>query len=133
MLFACLLCLSGLHAVINVDLFKKKKNVMEMFKDFSEWPITIFDNVLLLAHNEKDACDKLERFLARCAERNVILKMQKTWLGFSSVKFFGYKVSYGKYEMDDDRKKTISEYTMPTTQKGMQRFLGAALFFKSFV
>ena len=28
--------------------------VMEMFKDFSEWDIT---NVLLLAHNEKDACD----------------------------------------------------------------------------
>ena len=107
--------------------------VMEMFKDFSEWAITIFDNVLLLAHDEHDACDKLERFLGRCAERNVILKMQKTWLGFSSVKFFGYKVSYGKYEMDDERKKTISEYTMPTTQKGMQRFLGAALFFKSFV
>jgi len=59
--------------------------------------------------------------------------MQKTWLGFSSVKFFGYKVSYGKYEMDEDRKKAISEFTMPTTQKGMQRFLGAALFFKSFV
>ena len=107
--------------------------VMEMFKDFSDWAITIFDNVLLLAHNEQDACDNLERFIERCASRNVILKMQKTWLGFSSVKFFGYKVSYGKYEMDEDRKKAISEYTMPTNQKGMQRFLGAALFFKGFV
>ena len=107
--------------------------VMEMFKDFSEWSIVIFDNLLLLAHTEEDACNKLERFLQRCAERNVILKMQKTWLGFASVKFFGYKVSFGKYEMDEDRKKAISEYTMPTTQKGMQRFLGAALFFKSFV
>ena len=107
--------------------------VMEMFKDFSDWAITIFDNVLLLAHNEQDACSKLEKFLTRCAERNVILKMQKTWLGFSSVKFFGYRVSYGRYEMDDDRKKAIQEYTMPTNQKGMQRFLGAALFFKNFV
>ena len=35
--------------------------------------------------------------------------------------------------MDEERKKAISEYEMPTTQKGMQRFLGAALFFKSFV
>jgi len=68
---------------------------MEMFKDFSEWAITIFDNVLLLAHDEEDACNKLQRFLERCASRNVILKMQKTWLGFSSVKFFGSKVSYG--------------------------------------
>jgi len=107
--------------------------VMEMFKDFADWSITIFDNILLLAHDEDDACAKLELFLERCYSRNVILKMQKTWLGFSSVKFFGYKVSYGKYEMDEDRKKAISEYTMPTTQKGMQRFLGAALFFKGFV
>ena len=29
--------------------------VMEMFKDFSEWSIVIFDNLLLLAHNEEDA------------------------------------------------------------------------------
>ena len=65
--------------------------VMEMFKDFEQWAITIFDNILLLAHNKQDACDKLEKFLERCASRNVILKMQKTWLGFSSVKFFGYK------------------------------------------
>ena len=107
--------------------------VMEMFRDFEEWAITIFDNILLLAHDEQDACDKLEKFLERCASRNVILKMQKTWLGYSSVKFFGYKVSQGKYEMDDDRKKAIEEYSMPTSQKGMQRFLGAALFFKNFV
>ena len=107
--------------------------VMEMFSDFSAWAITIFDNILLLAHDEEDACNKLEIFLERCASRNVILKMQKTWLGFSAVKFFGYKVSYGKYEMDEERKKSIDEFVMPTSQKGMQRFLGAALFFKSFV
>ena len=110
-----------------------QRYIMEMFSDFSDWAITIFDNILLLAHDENDACDKLYKFLERCASRNVILKMQKTWLGFSSVKFFGYKVSYGKYEMDEERKKAIDEYTMPTSQKGMQRILGAALFFKGFV
>ena len=36
---------------------------MEMFKDFEQWAITIFDNILLLAHDEQDACDKLEKFL----------------------------------------------------------------------
>ena len=35
--------------------------------------------------------------------------------------------------MDNDRKKAILEYTMPTNQKGLLRFLDAALFFKSFV
>ena len=40
---------------------------------------------------------------------------------------------YGKHEMDQDRKKVINECAMPTTTKGMQSFLGAALFFKSHV
>ena len=43
------------------------------------------------------------------------------------------KVTYGKREMDEDRKKAIMEFRMPTCQKEMQSFLGAALFFKSFV
>ena len=63
----------------------------------------------------------------------MFLKMSKSWFGFSSVKFFGYKVTYGKREMDEDRKKAIMEFRMPTCQKEMQSFLGAALFFKSFV
>ena len=35
--------------------------------------------------------------------------------------------------MDADRKKAILEFQMPTCQREMQSFLGAALFFKSFV
>ena len=95
--------------------------------------MVIFDNVLLLANDPEDACWKLQTFLERCEKHNVFLKMSKSWFGFSSVKFFGYKVTYGKREMDEDRKKAILEFQMPTCQKEMQSFLGAALFFKSFV
>ena len=107
--------------------------MMKMFSDFHEWSIIIFDNVLLLANDQKDATTKLQTFLERCQQHNVFLKVPKSWFGFSSVKFFGYKVSYGKREMDEERKKAIMEFRMPTCQKEMQSFLGAALFFKSFV
>ena len=93
---------------------------MQMFGDFDEWSIVIFDNVLLLAHDQDDACKKLRMFLERCRKHNVFLKMSK------SVKFFGYKVTYGKREMDADRKKAILEFQMPTCQREMQSFLGAA-------
>ena len=81
--------------------------VRTMFQDYESWMIVIFDNLLLLAHNQEDACKKLKLFLERCEQHNVILKMAKSWFGFPSVKFFGYKISKGKYEMDVDRKKTI--------------------------
>ena len=59
--------------------------------------------------------------------------MQKSWFGSPSVKFFGYKGSFGEYEMNEDHKKVINEYAMSTTMKGMQSLLGSALFFKSHV
>ena len=57
-------------------------------------------------------------------KHNVFLKMPKSWFGFPSVKFFGYKVTFGKREMDEDRKKAILEFKMPSCQKEMQSFWG---------
>ena len=66
--------------------------------------------------------------LERCQKHNVFLKMSKSWFDFSSVKYFGYKVTYGKREMDENCKKVSMDFHMPTCQKEMQSFLGAALF-----
>ena len=85
--------------------------------------------MFVLAHDEENAIRKIKLFLERCKEHNVILKMQKSWFGSPSVKSFGYKVSFGKHKMNEDCKEVIDEYAMPTTMKGMQYFLGAALFF----
>ena len=61
------------------------------------------------------------------------LKLKKSWFGTPSAKLAGYKVSYGKHEMNINRKKVIDECSMLKTTKGMQSFFGAALFFKSYV
>jgi len=105
----------------------------KMFHDFEAWTIVIFDNVLILANDQKDAAEKMRLFLERCDSHNVSLKMSKTFIGFNTVKFFGYEISFGKYGMDNKRKEAIMQCTMPTNTKQMQSFLGSALFFKSFV
>ena len=105
----------------------------QIFVDFSEWMIVIFDNLLVLGHDQADFVKKFEIFLKRCEQHNLILKYSKTWLGCESIKFFGYKVKFGTYELDEGRKKAIMECEMPVSVKGMQSFLGAALFFKNHV
>ena len=105
----------------------------KIFEPLQEFACVIFDNILIGAYDEKDACKKFKQFLEIADKHNVLLKMSKTWLGFDSVKFFGYKISQGKYELDEDRKNSIMSCEMPMSQKAMMRFLGAALFFKSFV
>lgn len=55
------------------------------------------------------------------------------WLSFDTVKFFGYQVSARKYEIDTELKMEMQAFSMPTNQKQIQRFLGAALLFKNFI
>ena len=51
---------------------RKKKKAMK-------WSITTFGNMLLLAHDKRDACDKLEKFLERC------IKDAEDWIQFCEM------------------------------------------------
>ena len=110
-----------------------QRMVMALFEDFSDWMVRLFDNVLVLCESLTDGIEKLRKVIQRCRERGVVLKFAKSWIGFQQVKFFGYKVTPGKYELDEDRKATIKEAEMPKTRKSMQRFLGMAVFFNEFI
>ena len=110
-----------------------QKMVMSLFEDFKEWTVCIFDNILVLCHGYEDGIEKLIKMIDRCYERNVVLKISKSWIGFQQVKFFGYKVTPGKYELDEDRKQAVADAPFPNGPKAMQRFLGVAVFFNEFV
>jgi len=112
---------------------KLQQVVSEIFAEFSEWCIAIFDNLLVLAYDYDDAYRKLEIILDKCIERNVYLKFSKSWLGFQEVKFFGYVCGNSSYKLSEDRKSALQAIPFPTNTKQMQSFLGAALFFKNFV
>ena len=110
-----------------------QKTVENIFKGFEDFTLIIFDNFLVLANDYDDAYAKLELILDRCIEYNLFLKPSKSFYGVKQVKFFGYQCTKGKYCLDQDRKQGIMDISMPTMQVEMQRFLGSALFFKSFI
>ena len=110
-----------------------QKTVMSLFEDFSDWSICIFDNILVLCNDYEDGMLKLSKMIDRCYERSVVMKFSKSWIGFQQVKFFGYKVTPGKYELDEERKQAVEAAPFPNGPKAMQRFLGVAVFFNEFV
>ena len=110
-----------------------QKFVYEVFADFEDWIIVIFDNFLVLANDYKDGFEKLSLVLARCRDKNLVLKFTKSWIGFDSVEFFGYKCSFQTYCLTDKRKDSILQIPMPVSVKTMQSFLGCSLFFSKFV
>ena len=100
--------------------------VQTIFGDFDEWMIAIYDNILVLAYDFEDAFDKFKKVIARCKEFNVFLKFSKTWLGFPSCEFFGFKCERHKYQLTEKRKNAIMDIPFPDS-------LGTSVFFHNFV
>ena len=50
----------------------------------------------------------------------MVLKLAKSSIGFQEVNVFGYKVTPGKYELDEERKLGVLASPMPTSTKQMQ-------------
>ena len=117
------------------------RTVADIFSDMREYVIVIFDNLLVCATTEDELEERTIRFLERCRERNIHLKMAKTDIGFSTVKFFGYEVDGTGYRIDADRHTALNNIPFPgdlqvtTTKKTkhMQSFLGFSLYFRHFV
>jgi hypothetical protein len=107
--------------------------VREIFSDFDDWTIDIFDNFLILADDYQDAYNKLKIICQRCRKKRIVLKLKKSWFGVTKVTFFGYEVQYGSWRLSQERKEAIDALTFPKALKQMQSFLGASLFFHQFV
>jgi hypothetical protein len=111
-----------------------QRMVTSIFEDYTEWCMCLHDNMLVLCTDDvQDGLAKLDKIIDRCIERRVVLKIAKSWIGFQEVKCFGYKVTPGKYELDEERKQGVLASPMPTSTKQMQRFFRVAVFFNKFI
>ena len=79
-------------------------------------------------------------WLTECCEKsNCYLKIEKTWIGFREVKFFGYKVHDGRYYLEDSRAEAIDLIPFPnknsvsSNQTAMRSFLGQTRIFQPHV
>ena len=115
-----------------------QRYMKEIFKDFSDNTLVIFDNVVIGANTIDELLDHYTRFLNKCIEYNVMLKLSKSSFALRSVNFFGYVVDAAGWRFDIERLKGLDDYSFPdpntcshsvcTTM--IQQFLGAANFFR---
>ena len=114
-------------------------NMREIFKDFSDWAVVIFDNFCIGGESLEDVFSKFKLFVERCILFNIFLKFSKCYFGFKDVKFFGYLCDGEGWQIDDERKIAIRQIPFPTgLTRGdcvtrMQSFLGFSLYFRDFV
>jgi hypothetical protein len=95
------------------------KFMKEAFSDYEEWMVVLYDNILVCANTMDEAYNKLKLVLQRAHDLNIVLKMSKTWLGFRSVQFFGYKITGPQIELTAERKQAIQDIEFPKSTKMM--------------
>ena len=91
------------------------------------------DDMLIFGSYDETFLDNTRTVFQRCRERNVYLKMSKSWLGFPSAKFYGYIVEQNSFRLSDERKLAIQQIPFPRNQKQARSVLGSGVFFKPFV
>ncbi|MDO8094970.1 MAG: RNase H-like domain-containing protein [Candidatus Brocadiales bacterium] len=109
-----------------------QKYMEEIFSDFDPWSIVLFDNILLLCDTYEDGLVKLEKFLDRCIEKNIVLKFSKSFIGVQEVNFFGYLCRHGTFGIAPSRISAIKDIPIPKDKKSMQSFLGTVVFTQPF-
>ena len=107
--------------------------VSDHFSDFEAFSVCIFDNILVGGHTYEELYNNMVKVIDRCIECNIILKMSKTWLGRDYADFFGYIVQHGTISITPKRKQAIMDIPFPKDVASMRRFLGMALYCKSWI
>ena len=98
--------------------------VQNIFKECAEWMLVIFDNFLILGNDYNDLYIKFEKVLKIATEKNLQLKFAKTFLGFSTVKFFGFICEHNRYRVDPEKAAKVEIIPTPSNKTALQSFLG---------
>jgi hypothetical protein len=100
--------------------------VKNIFADIEEWAIVVF------CTDAQDAFKKFKIVVEKCAQRNLVLKMAKSWIGFRTVEFFGYTCRHKSFEESKSKKEALGNIEFPNNTKKARSLLGKGVFFASF-
>ncbi|XP_063797831.1 uncharacterized protein LOC134965275 [Pseudophryne corroboree] len=68
--------------------------------------------------------------LTRLRRNQLYCKLEKYTFEVSSILFLGYIISGSELQMDPTKVQAIRDWSVPSTLKGIQRFLGFANFYR---
>ena len=108
-------------------------HVQNFYAHLSDFTIMIADNILVGGKNISDLRLNVGEVLEVALQRNIILSMKKSNFGLKNIQFFGYQLREGSYEIDEGKRKAVSDIQCPRTWKTMKSFIGLAGFFSPFI
>ena len=108
--------------------------VMSIFSDMIGTCIEVFMDDFTVHGDSFDSClDNLDKVLARCIEKNLVLNYEKCHFMVSHGVVLGHIVSAEGIKVDKAKIDIISSLPYPTTVRDIKSFLGHAGFYRRFI
>lgn len=108
----------------------------EVFWEYLHRFVIIYiDDILIFSRNELDHHLHVTQVLQKLKENHLYLKLEKCEFHRSSIQFLGYIIDAKAkgIQMDQRKVDAVRNWPIPTSIKGLQRFLGFANFYCSFI
>jgi hypothetical protein len=91
------------------------------------------DDILIVGRTWQQHADLLDRTLAALIQANLKLGGNKCRFGMEQATFLGYELSPKGVSISDKHVSAITTWPIPTTQKQVRSFLGAANYFRAWI
>ncbi|KAI2644659.1 Transposon Tf2-11 polyprotein [Labeo rohita] len=106
----------------------------EVFREFlHRFVIVYIDDIFIYSRNMAEHRQQVQQVLHKLCEQRLYLKLEKCEFHHPSVQFLGYVISAEGVQMDQGKVTAILDWTLPTTIKELQRFLGFTNFYHHFI
>ena len=91
------------------------------------------DDVVIFSDNWEDHLRHIDMVLTTLRQAGLTANPKKCRWGGQSIEFLGHQVGAEKVSMPEHRVQALSNYTRPSTKKGLQAFLGSTGFYRRYV
>ena len=95
--------------------------------------LVYLDDILVFSETWSDHVKHLRTIFERVRNASLTLKRNKCELSAAELHYLGYHIYLGSMFPREQKVRALVDFSRPTNRKGVQRFLGLAVYFRRFI
>ena len=108
--------------------------ISEILADLLDQGVLVYlDDILIYAESDEEHDRLVHEVLCWLKENKLFCKISKCVFGAEWVHWLGHRISADGIKMDPGKVKSIESWPVPTSVKELQKFLGFANYYRTFI
>jgi len=100
---------------------------------YKQFTTAYMDDIVVLSNSWEQHVQHIDKVLTALKQAGLTANPWKCRWGGKTIEFLGHQVGGGQMSVPQHRIRALSEYTLPTTKKGLRAFLGSIGFYRRYV